>query len=335
MTTQPFVTVLTPTYNMGRFLAECIDSVLGGTYQHFEYIIVNNCSTDESLAVASKYAQRDSRVRIHNNAKLVPVIENHNIAFGLMSPEAKYCKVVSADDFLFPDCISRLVELAEENPSVGIAGSYQLSGSQIRWQGFEYPHAVISGRELCRRMLLEGNPSFGFGTPTSLLYRADLVRRTPDFYPNASPHADTSACFRDLRSCDFGFVYQVLSYERTHAATQSTASANINRYVSAYLDDVQHYGGFYLEPDELARKTRETIAEYDSFLAVNLFSQRDQTFWNYHSGRLRELGHPMTKARLLKALATKVLREVVNPGQALRKFWHHAVSSRRMDRQSA
>jgi len=46
---EPLVTVLTPVYNMGHFLTECIESVLSQTYKNFEYIIVNNCSTDQSL----------------------------------------------------------------------------------------------------------------------------------------------------------------------------------------------------------------------------------------------------------------------------------------------
>ncbi len=327
LSSRPFVSVLTPTYNMGPFLADCIEGVLKSTYENFEYIVVNNCSTDQSLEVASSYAKRDSRIRVHNNDTFVGVIANHNNAFGLMSGDAKYCKVVSADDLLLPECILRLVDLAEANPSVGIVGSYQLSGSQVRWQGFQYPRAVFPGREVCRRILLEGNPEFGFGTPTSLLYRADLIRQRSDFYPNPSPHSDSSACFRELRSCDFGFVYQVLSVERTHAGTQSSASANINRYLSAYLDDVRRYGRDYLDEDEFVRTLKDTVTEYDSFLAVNLFQRRSPEFWAYHKGRLKELGYPFSGARLAKVLARKALREVVNPGRALQKFWRSFLGS--------
>ena len=101
-----FVSVLTPTYNMGPFLADCIEGVLKSTYENFEYIMVNNCSTDQSLEIASSYAKMDSRIRVHNNDTFVGVIANHNNAFGLMSGDAKYCKVVSADDLLLPECIA-------------------------------------------------------------------------------------------------------------------------------------------------------------------------------------------------------------------------------------
>jgi len=94
-------------------LEECLDSVLRQTYRHHEYIIVNNCSKDRSLDIALAYAKRDSRVQAHNNEKFVGVIENHNIAFSPISPAAKYCKVVSADDIIFPESIRRLVEVGE------------------------------------------------------------------------------------------------------------------------------------------------------------------------------------------------------------------------------
>jgi glycosyltransferase involved in cell wall biosynthesis len=207
---EPLVSVLTPVYNGEEFLAECIESVLAQTYQNFEYIIVNNCSTDRTLDIAIEYSKKDPRIRVHRNDKFVGVIDNHNIAFGLVAPstagQSRY---------------RRLVALAEAHPSVGIVGSYQLSGSAVRWQGFEYPQTVWPGREICRRIFLGGDATFGFGSPTSILYRADIVRATNTFYPNESPHSDTSACFSSLRTCDFGFVYQVLSYELTHSETQA------------------------------------------------------------------------------------------------------------------
>ena len=190
MATEPLVTVLTPVYNGEPFLAECIESVLKQTYRNYEYIIVNNCSKDKTLEIASEYANKDSRIRIYNNARFVGVIENHNCAFRRISPESKYCKVVSGDDWLFQECIARLVQVAEANPSVGLVGSYQLSGFgknrkdwHVKWTELPYPSTVSSGRELCRTYLLEG-PPYAFGTPTSLLYRSSVVRTDENFYPN-------------------------------------------------------------------------------------------------------------------------------------------------------
>jgi glycosyltransferase involved in cell wall biosynthesis len=326
-TQQPLVSVVTPVYNGEAFLAECIESVLKQTYENYEYIIVNNCSTDRTLQIALKYAKKDSRIRVHNNQRFVAVIANHNIAFNLVSSEAKYCKVVSADDFIFPDCVKRMVELAEANPSVGLVGSYQLSGNCVRWQGFRYPQVVLSGIEMCRQVFLGGEKTsgfgspFGFGSPTSLLYRADLVRKNSEFYPNESPHSDTSACFAALQNSDFGFVYQVLSFERTHRETQSYASVQVNRYLSAGLNDVICYGPFYLNKEEFAQQLAATLKAYHRFLAVNYFcSSREKEFWDYHKKRLAELGRPLKRFALLKAAVLTVLEESVNPGMALRKL---------------
>src|SRR5262245_18298103 len=103
MHNEPLVSVLTPVYNGEVFLGECIESVIAQTYSNFRYIIVNNCSTDRSLDVAMAYAKKDPRIQVHSNQKFVDIISNHNIAFRLMPVDAKYCKVVSADDALFPD----------------------------------------------------------------------------------------------------------------------------------------------------------------------------------------------------------------------------------------
>jgi glycosyltransferase involved in cell wall biosynthesis len=329
---EPLVSVMTPVYNGADFLAECIESVLCQSYQNFEYIIVNNCSTDGSLEIAQKYAAKDSRIQVHTNSKFVGVIDNHNTAFNLMSPQARYCKMVSADDYIFPDCIAKMVEFGEANASVGLIGCYQLSGDVIRWQGFRYPTTVFSGRELGRRCFLsrqvfvQGQPIFGFGTPTSLMYRADLVRESKEFYPNASPHADTSACFKYLQKCDFGFIYQVLSFERTHSATQSTRSAQMNRYASATMNDLIQYGSFYLAEDELKQLRDETLKSYHRFLAANYFLRTgNKEFWNYHEGRLKELGYPLKRFDLFNAAVSSVLYEALSPSKGLKKLWRHFV----------
>ena len=334
-TEQPLVTILTPVYNGAAYLADCIESVLKQTYLNYEYIIVNNRSTDGTLDIAMAYAAKDRRIRIHTNENFVGVIENHNTAFSLMSPEARYCKVVSADDYIFPTCVARMVDVGEQNPSVGIIGAYQLSGDVVKWQGFRYPNTVLPGREVGRRIFLarqvfvDGQPLLGFGTPTSLMYRADMVRSSPAFYPDPSPHADTSACFKGLQNSDFGFVYEVLSYERTHVETQTSASLHINRYLSQTLSDLLAYGSFYLSKSELDQQVAEALNSYYRFLAVNyFFGSRDKKFWDYHRGRLQELGYPLSRLRLLKTAAVGVLHESVNPGQAIGKLWRHVFPAR-------
>jgi glycosyltransferase involved in cell wall biosynthesis len=317
---QPLVAVLTPVFNEESVLAECIESVLAQTYGNFEYTIVDNHSTDRSLAIALQYAARDSRIRVHHNATNVGVTENHNIAFRLASPDAKYCKIVSADDLLFPDYLARVVETAEANPSAGFVGCYQQSGTQVRWQGFPYPQALINGRELGREMLLSRDPSFGFGSPTSLLYRADLVRKSRSFYPNASPHADTSVFYVHLRDCDYAFVYQVLCWERLREASESRKAYGCIEYLPATLDDVVRYARSYLTDEEYERKFAELMDAYYERLAVGVISAPSGKLLDYHRRRLMELGFPLRTSALLRAGAAKLVKEIANPAEAILKL---------------
>ncbi len=317
---EPMVSVLTPVYNMGQFLPDCIESVLRQSYKNFEYIIVNNCSTDQTLEIALAHAKKDTRIKVHNNTEFVGVIANHNIAFGLISPNSKYCKVVSADDWIFPDCLAQMVALAEANPSVGIVGSYQISGSSVRWQGFAHPQTVFPGRDVCRKIFLDDEPTFGFGSPSSLLYRADLIRDGDAFYPNPCPHSDTSACFESLKNSDFGFVYQILAGETTHAETQSSKSEKLNRYFPSFLSDLINYSPFYLSKEECNQVLKKQLDRYHRFLAVNLLAFRGNEFWQYHKGRLEELGHPLKTSMLLKGAATAAFREIRNLAIAMRKY---------------
>jgi hypothetical protein len=153
------------------------------------------------------------------------------------------------------------------------------------------------------------------------MYRADIVRKTRNFFPTPSPQSDTSACFAAMQCSDFGFIYQVLSFERLHPETQTTKSAELNCFSSAYLSDLQHYGAHCLSSDELNAAIKIVLDDYHRFLAVNrFFKSRGEDFWNYHRLQLQNLGYPLKRLQLFKALLTRVMRGLSNPEQALRKL---------------
>ena len=76
----PFVSIVTPVYNAEEYLPECIESVLNQTYQNWEYVIINNCSSDKSLRIIKNYAQQEIRIRICDNKKFLNRIQNLNHA---------------------------------------------------------------------------------------------------------------------------------------------------------------------------------------------------------------------------------------------------------------
>lgn len=315
----PLVSVVTPVYNGETHLRECIESVLSQTYQNWEYIILNNASTDRTLSIASEYQQKDSRIRIYSNDTLLPIIANHNKAFGLISETSKYCKVVSADDWLFPECLEKMVGLAEQHPSVGIVGSYQLSGGDGIWyvrnDGLPYAQAVVSGHEICRAHMLGSLRVLG--NPTSVMYRSDLVRNTDRFYPNPTAEADTSACLKHLRFADFGFVHQVLSHERIHRMRTTTASLETNAYVSAAISDCQEYGEWYLTKQERDARIDELVSRYYAYLSASVLKFKNKMFWEYHTRRLHDLGFQLETWRLSVGVVRKLFDLLLNPKETV------------------
>jgi glycosyltransferase involved in cell wall biosynthesis len=313
---RPLVSVITPVFNGAAFLAECIESVLNQTYPNYEHIIINNCSTDHTLEIATSYARRDNRIHIHNNDTFVGVIDNHNIGFKLISTNSKYCKIVCADDFIFPDCVMRLVDAAEAHPSVGLVGSYSIAGKRVMWDGLEYEKQVVDGREISRATLLGG--PYVFGSPTSLLYRSDLIRKTKAFYPNSSPHADTTACYQSLEESDFGFVHQVLSYTRIHPDSQTSKSIKFGTIKLALIGDLTRFGPKYLSSAELERRLEELTDSYYRVLA-RAFVERlgNKQVWQQQKDGLRELGLGFSRTRLWKTALLRGVALLAEPRHAV------------------
>ena len=237
---QPLVYVFTPVYNGEKYLAECIESVLGQTYQNWQYCIMNNRSTDRSRDIAEQYAKKDERLRVLDTPEFLNHLANHNLGLRQLPAEAKYCKIVHADDWLFPECLSKMVEVAESDPKVLVVGSYRLRQDHVTLDGVPYPTSVIEGRELCGKTLLGG--PYLFGSPTSLLIRADEIRKRPDFFNEANPHADKEVCFDILRDGDFGFIHQVLTFTRLHAEADPCGTKILHTSRPGDLTILMKYG---------------------------------------------------------------------------------------------
>ena len=194
---QPLVSVVTPFHNTAPYLAQCIESVLAQSYSRFEYILVDNCSTDESGEIAETYAQRDPRIRFIRRPQLLSQVQNYNAALTEISTDSQYCKIVQADDYIFPDCLRMMVQAFEQSESVGLVSAYDLKGNIVRGSGFPHGKPLLPGREVARLYLRTG--TFVFGSPTTVMYRSSLVRSQQPFYDELLLHEDTEKCMQILR----------------------------------------------------------------------------------------------------------------------------------------
>ncbi len=312
----PLVSVITPVYNGERYLKECIESVLNQTYQNWEYIIVNNASTDGTPEIIKRYAGHDSRIRIHNNDHTVDVIQNHNIAFKLISMQSKYCKLVQADDWMFPECIELMVKAGEAVPAAGVVGSYCLAGKRVRCEGLPYPSPVISGTELAR-MTLRGL-IYLFWSPSCLLIRSDLIHDRQPFYRSNYLHADVEALYDLLQYHDFAFVHQVLTYIRAHENSMTAQDAKrVNSQRLSHLHLLCEYGPVYLQKNEFRARLTELINEYYNSLALCVFDLKHADFWQHQKSELKKLGLPLRYPKLFRAIIAELL---FNPRGAARRL---------------
>jgi glycosyltransferase involved in cell wall biosynthesis len=314
---QPFVSIVTPVYNGEKFLEECIASVLAQSYQNWEYIIVNNCSTDRSLDIAEHYAREDKRIRTCNNSDFLTSLQNFNHSLRQISQESKYCKIVHADDWIYPECIEKMVRLADTDPSVGIVGSYRLVNNKVESDGLPYSQSVFSGRDVGRMNLTRG--PYTFGSPSALLIRADLIRARDKFYNEGHTGVDTEACLELLQTCDFGFIHQVLSFSRVHDQAITGINKSLCTSYPNFLYVFKKYGRAYLSTKEYEAELKSRMQAYYRFLGSQLSRLNDKHFWDFHIKGINNLGYSFSWLQVLIAAAYHVAYRLVDTKQNLKR----------------
>jgi glycosyltransferase involved in cell wall biosynthesis len=310
----PFVSVVTPFYNTREFLGECIESVLRQTYQNWEYILVDNCSTDGSDEIARFHASRcPEKIRLVRTESFLSQVQNYNFAISSVSQSSKYCKMVQADDWLFPDCVKSMVEVAEAHPGVGIIGAYELEGDRVSLDGLPYPSTEVAGRDVGRLYFLDG--TYLFGTPTSLLLRSELIRsRDPFFDERLAPFEDGHACFDLLRAWNFGFVHQVLTFSRRdNEANGATLLSRIRPFSFLLLTRLTFlvvHGQDYLSRVEYERCLKDAERQYFRYLSRCACARhgRSREFWEFHRNGLASI-HYTLDWRLLGKWIPRALLE--------------------------
>ncbi len=307
---QPLVSVVTPVYNGGAYLAQCIESVLAQTYANWEYVLVNNGSTDDSLTIAQAYAERDSRIRICDNAEFLDMIPNWNHALRQMSPHSVYCKVLHADDWLFPECLARMVTLAEANPSVGLVSAYRLEETRVGLGGLAADETIVDGKR-AGWLTLKRKPLHLLGSASSLLVRAEIVRQRPAFYDETILHADKEVCLRILQTWDLGFVHQVLTFTRRHNESVTSFARRFHTHFRDSVLMLQRYGPHFLSEAEYRERMSQKTLRYYKLMARAVLDRSEADFWRYHRQSMAEFGLPFSWRRLLRPLAAESVRLLV------------------------
>ncbi|MFU8862063.1 MAG: glycosyltransferase family 2 protein [Cyclonatronaceae bacterium] len=304
---EPLVSVVTPVFNGEDYLAECIESVLGQSYTNWEYTIVNNCSTDASFEIATRYAGLDSRIRVVNNPVFLNQIQNLNNSLRQISSESKYCKMVLADDWIFPNCLSEMVKVAEMDSGIGLVSAYRLIENEVHSDGLPYDQSIFSGNNIGRNYLLYRHNHFG--SQSSVLFRSDLVRREHSFFNEDEVHADTSVFLKIVSESKFGFVHQVLSFSRRSNLEKSTSSFAhyYDTYSLSYLDFMIKYGSRFLNPEEHTREYKKLLYRHYRKMIGYLFRLKGVNVLSYHLSEMKNMGIKHRIGLIFKAVLVETL----------------------------
>ena len=152
----PEVSVLVTVYNRQEFLPECLDSILASTWQDFEVIVVDDCSSDSSVEIAEAYAKRDNRIRFFQNEKNLGDYGNRNRAASLARGE--FLKYLDADDLIYPHGLYAMVSSMREFPEAGFGLCHHDRNPSIPFPFQSSPQQVISDHFL-RQSVLGRGPS--------------------------------------------------------------------------------------------------------------------------------------------------------------------------------
>lgn len=118
----PIVSVLMGIYNCGPTLAEAIESILAQTFKNWEFIICDDGSSDDSLKIAEKFAEKDPRIKVIKNPKnlgLAKTLDNcASVAKGV------YFARMDGDDRCVPTRFEKLLQVLETNPEIAVVSSW-------------------------------------------------------------------------------------------------------------------------------------------------------------------------------------------------------------------
>lgn len=206
----PLVSVLTTSYNRADFISEAIESVLASTLEDFEYIIVDDRSTDDTYEIAKSYEARDPRVRVYQNEQNLGDYPNRNQAASYAS--GTYLKYLDSDDIMYPHCLDVMVRCMQQYPEAGLG--------LVKLHTQERPLPITLRSAEVYQENFEGNGVFG-NSPGSAIIHRDRFESLGRF--SGRRYIGDNECWFKL-AAHYPVVYipGFLGWDRKHEGQEST-----------------------------------------------------------------------------------------------------------------
>ena len=210
---RPTVSIIMPVYNAGRFLAASIESILGQTLTDFEFLIIDDGSTDRSWSILKRFASKDKRIKLFRNTSNKGLVKSLNMLIPLA--HGKFIARMDADDISLPSRLEKQVEYLSSNTTIVACGGQEYimneHGDVIADKFFP------TDAKSCYNTLM----NFMVIQPPLLMARGHIMRKLR--YDNhIFKNDDISIHFKLLEHGDFGnvdsviFKYRRVSNSLTH-----------------------------------------------------------------------------------------------------------------------
>lgn len=203
---KPVVTILMAVYNGEKYLKEAIESILNQTFTDFEFLIINDGSTDSSEKIINSY--KDQRIRLINNNKNLGLATSLNIGIDLS--KGKYIARMDADDISLPKRLEIQVRFMDKHTKIGIAGSWvKIFGEKIKNLIKTYP----SNTENIKAVLLFKN---AISHPTVIIRKVMFDKYNLKYNENLNSSQDYELWTKAIKYFPIVNIKQVLLLYRIH-----------------------------------------------------------------------------------------------------------------------
>jgi glycosyltransferase involved in cell wall biosynthesis len=209
----PLVSVVMPAYNAEKYISQAIESILNQTFKDFEFIIIDDGSSDRTWEIIQEYAKKDEKIMPVKNERNLKMTKTLNK--GVHLAKGKYLVRMDADDWSYPYRIQEQVDFMEKNSKVVVSGgSIQVCNERLdvknkRW----YPNSD----EGIRKKIFRYNP---FAHP-SIILRKDRVIEVGMYDENLPLTQDYDLYFRLGKVGKFANLDKILIKLRTHPQSSS------------------------------------------------------------------------------------------------------------------
>lgn len=218
------VSIVLPVYNGERFLAESIDSVIAQTYQNWELIIIDDCSSDSSPEIAKRYAEHDSRIRYYRNEHNLKLPKSLNRGFSLSKGD--YLSWTSDDNLYLPEAIEKMVLSLKSEIADFVFASCDL----IDENGNVFETYLVPNASECKSRILGGNI-----VGACFMYTRKVYMQVGEYNTERFLVEDYDYWLRIISQFKVTSISDVLYLYRQHSASlTSTKKKEIIRKV--YLD---------------------------------------------------------------------------------------------------